>query len=198
MRLAAIGRRWRCSLRRRGRRTRATSGMMIEALPPMPKGVLPLAATKLIAIPSAGKIFLKQYCYLYSWRISSRAAKLSKILLSILRQLQLVLERKCYQLHQVPKRYLRKGCYHPHPLATLFPQTPPLPVLATPWYSSATPRCIRCNSRSCSTRCFSRSLTNTATLGYSLITYFKRFATRSLACQRLQRLQLSGFPPPSA
>ena len=83
MRLAAIGRRWRCSLRRRGRRTRATSGMMIEALPPMPKGVLPSASAKLIAILRAGQILLVQKCYLYSWWILTRSAKLQRKSLSI-------------------------------------------------------------------------------------------------------------------
>ena len=83
MRLGAIGRSWRCSLRRRGRRTRATSGMMIETLPPMPKGVLPSASAKLIAILRAGSHFLKQCCYLYSWWILTRSAKLQRKSLSI-------------------------------------------------------------------------------------------------------------------
>ena len=113
MRLGAIGRSWRCSLRRRGRRTRATSGMMMKTLPPMPKGNTSGLSAGQIAILRAGQILLVQYCYLYSCRILARSAKLSKRLLSIPRQLQFVLERKCYQPYQVPKRYLRRGCYHP-------------------------------------------------------------------------------------
>ena len=83
MRLGAIGRSWRCSSRRHQRRTRATSGMMMKRLPPMPQGNTSGLSAKLIAILRAGSHFLKQCCYLYSWWISSRSAKLQRKSLSI-------------------------------------------------------------------------------------------------------------------
>ena len=83
MRLGAIGRSWRCSLRRHQRRTRATSGMMMKRLPPMPQGNTSGLSAKLIAILRAGSHFLKQCCYLYSWWILTRSAKLQRKSLSI-------------------------------------------------------------------------------------------------------------------
>ena len=57
--------------------------MMMKRLPPMPQGNTSGLSAKLIAILRAGSHFLKQCCYLYSWWILTRSAKLSKILLSI-------------------------------------------------------------------------------------------------------------------
>ena len=122
MRLGAIGRSWRCSLRRRGRRTRAISGMMTEELPPMPKGNTSGLSAGLIAILRAGQILLVQKCYLYGCRILTRSAKLSKISLSISGSRLHSWTNFCYQLYQVPKRYLRKGCYHSPLSTTLLPQ----------------------------------------------------------------------------
>ena len=122
MRLGAIGRSWRCSSRRHQRRTRATSGMMMKRLPPMPQGNTSGLSAKLIAILRAGQILLVQKCYLYGCRILTRSAKLSKILLSISGSRLHSWTNFCYQLYQVPKRYLRKGCYHSPSSTTLLPQ----------------------------------------------------------------------------
>lgn len=70
---------------------------MIEELPPMPKGDTSGLSAGQIAILRAGQILLVRKCYLYGCRILTRSAKLQRKLLSIPRQLQLVLERYCYQ-----------------------------------------------------------------------------------------------------
>ena len=91
--------------------------MMMKRLPPMPQGNTSGLSVKLIAILRAGQILLVQKCYLYGCRILTRSAKLSKISLSISGSRLHSWTNFCYQLYQVPKRYLRKGCYH-SPLST--------------------------------------------------------------------------------
>lgn len=156
------------------------------------RGTLPEPSAELIANPSVDKIFLKQHCYLCNRRILTSSTKLGKILLSISGSRQLFPERKCYQLYQVPRRYLRNSCYHPYPQAPLFPQRhrfqPPqrLHINAhRPPHLRRIPLCLL----------LLRNVLFVVLYEPRILPHhvLQRLASRCPARQRLQRLQLGGF-----